>query len=185
MGDRSEANSNAIATACRRAGLAKTIIMKSFTINSATPAATRRIGQAIGKEMQPGDVILLAGPLGAGKTTLVQGMAKGLGVAAGVMSPTFVLMRELEGRMKLYHLDLYRLEKVPEIADLGLDDYLFGEGATVIEWADRAEKLWPADHLRIDFEYSGAKARKLKVTPRGLRYDRLIEQLVKKFEGAR
>ncbi len=153
--------------------------MKSLIINSATPAATRRIGQTIGKELQPGDIILLAGPLGAGKTTLVQGMAKGLDVTGSVMSPTFVLMRELEGRVKLYHLDLYRLEKMPEITDLGLDDYLYGEGATVIEWADRAESLWPDDHLRIDLEYSGAKARKLKVTAHGKRYLEILERLAK------
>ena len=153
--------------------------MKSFTINSATPAATRRIGQTIGKELQTGDVILLAGPLGAGKTTLVQGMAKGLDVTGSVMSPTFVLMRELEGRLKLFHLDLYRLEKMPEITDLGLDDYLYGEGATVIEWADRAESLWPDDHLRIDLEYAGAKARKLKVTAHGKRYVEILERLAK------
>jgi len=153
--------------------------MKSFTINSATPAATRRIGQTIGKELQTGDVILLAGPLGAGKTTLVQGMAKGLDVTGSVMSPTFVLMRELEGRLKLFHLDLYRLEKMPEITDLGLDDYLYGEGATVIEWADRAESLWPDDHLRIDLEYAGAKARKLKVTAHGKRYIEILERLAK------
>jgi tRNA threonylcarbamoyladenosine biosynthesis protein TsaE len=154
--------------------------MKSYTFNSATPAATRRIGLTIGKELQPRDVILLSGPLGAGKTTLVQGMAKGLGVSDSVMSPTFVLMRELEGRLALYHIDLYRLEKMPEIADLGLDDYLYGEGATVIEWADRAEGLWPEDHLRIDLEYSGAKARKLRVSAHGVRYTRLLDQMVKK-----
>ena len=153
--------------------------MKSLTINSATPAATRRIGQTIGKALEVGDVILLAGTLGAGKTTLVQGMAKGLGVFGSVMSPTFVLARELEGRFKLYHLDLYRLEKMPEITDLGLDDYLYGEGATVIEWADRAENLWPDDHLRIDLEYAGAKARKLRVTAHGERYTDMLEQLAR------
>ena len=154
--------------------------MKIYTFNSATTAATRRIGQTIGKELQPGDIILLAGPLGAGKTTLVQGIAKGLGVSGNVMSPTFVLMRELAGRLTLYHFDLYRLEKMPEVSDLGLDDYLYGEGATVIEWADRAESLWPEDHLRIHLEYAGAKARKLKMTAQGTRYTRLLDQMVKK-----
>ncbi len=152
-------------------------------IESKTAAKTRRIGETIGKGLQPGDVILLAGPLGAGKTTLVQGMAKGLGVTGSVMSPTFVLMRELEGRLKLYHLDLYRLDKIPEITDLGLDDYLFGEGATVIEWADRAEALWPDDHLRIDLEYAGDKARKMRVTAHGKRYHEMMDDITAKFGG--
>jgi tRNA threonylcarbamoyladenosine biosynthesis protein TsaE len=160
--------------------------LKPLIIESKTAAMTRRIGEAIGKGLQPGDVILLAGPLGAGKTTLVQGMAKGLGVTGSVMSPTFVLMRELEGRLKLYHLDLYRLEKMPEITDLGLDDYLFGEGVTVIEWADRAEALWPDDHLRIDLEYGAeAKGRKLKVAAHGKRYQKMMDELTAKFGGER
>ena len=150
-------------------------------IESKTAAMTRKIGEAIGKGLQPGDTILLAGPLGAGKTTLVQGMAKGLGVTGSVMSPTFVLARELEGRLKMYHVDLYRLEKMPEITDLGLDDYLYGDGVTVIEWADRAEALWPDEHLRIDLEYNGDKARKLSVTAHGKRYHKMMDQLAAKF----
>lgn len=150
-------------------------------IESKTAASTRRIGEAIGKELKAGDVILLAGPLGAGKTTLVQGMAKGLGVTGSVMSPTFVLARELEGRLKMYHVDLYRLEKIPEITDLGLDDYLYGDGVTVIEWADRAETLWPDDHLRVDLEYAADKGRKLKVTAHGKRYHKMLDALTAKF----
>jgi tRNA threonylcarbamoyladenosine biosynthesis protein TsaE len=159
--------------------------MNSFIVKTSTPSETRRIGQTIGKNLQPGDVILLAGPLGAGKTTLVQGMAKGLGVTGSVMSPTFVLARELEGRLKMYHVDLYRLEKMPEITDLGLDDYLYGDGVTVIEWADRAEALWPDDHLRVDLSYSGDKARKLTVTAHGKRYHNLMDALTLKFAEAR
>jgi tRNA threonylcarbamoyladenosine biosynthesis protein TsaE len=150
-------------------------------IESKTAAMTRRVGEAIGNGLQPADIILLAGPLGAGKTTLVQGMAKGLGITGSVMSPTFVLARELEGRLKMYHVDLYRLEKMPEITDLGLDDYLYGDGVTVIEWADRAEALWPEDHLRIDLEYDGDKARKLKVTAHGKRYHKMMDALAAKF----
>ncbi|KTB48059.1 tRNA (adenosine(37)-N6)-threonylcarbamoyltransferase complex ATPase subunit type 1 TsaE [Dehalogenimonas alkenigignens] len=156
--------------------------MKSISIESKTAAVTRKIGQAIGQGLRPGDVILLAGPLGAGKTTLVQGIAKGLGVMGSVMSPTFVLMRELDGRLKLYHLDLYRLEKMPEIADLGLDDYLFGEGVTVVEWADRATALWPEAHLRIDLEYGeGARGRRLRAEAHGERYRKLLDNLAAKF----
>lgn len=156
--------------------------MKPLIIESKTAASTRRVGEAIGKVLQPGDVILLAGPLGAGKTTLVQGMARGLGVTGSVLSPTFVLMRELEGRLKLFHLDLYRLEKMPEIADLGLDDYLFGEGATVVEWADRAAALWPEDHLRIDLEYNeSTKGRRLRAGAHGERYHRLLNDLAARF----
>ncbi|XUX00107.1 MAG: tRNA (adenosine(37)-N6)-threonylcarbamoyltransferase complex ATPase subunit type 1 TsaE [Dehalogenimonas sp.] len=150
-------------------------------IESKSAVKTRRIGETIGKEFRPGDIILLAGPLGAGKTTLVKGMAKGLGVTGSVLSPTFVLARELEGRLKMYHVDLYRLEKMPEITDLGLDDYLYGDDITVIEWADRAETLWPDDHLRIDLEYTADKARKLKITAHGKRYHEMLDKLALKF----
>ncbi|APV45206.1 tRNA threonylcarbamoyladenosine biosynthesis protein TsaE [Dehalogenimonas formicexedens] len=152
---------------------------------SKSAVVTRRFGEAIGKELKAGDVILLAGPLGAGKTTLVQGMARGLGVTGSVMSPTFVLARELEGRLTMYHVDLYRLEKMPEISDLGLDDYLYGDGVTVIEWADRAETLWPDDHLRIDLAYAGDKARTMNVTSHGKRYHKMMDKLALKFGDKR
>ncbi|MEN8613691.1 tRNA (adenosine(37)-N6)-threonylcarbamoyltransferase complex ATPase subunit type 1 TsaE [Dehalogenimonas sp. THU2] len=157
--------------------------MNSLTINANSPVSTRRIGEAVGKALGSGDVVLLAGPLGAGKTTLTQGLALGLGITESVMSPTFVLMRELKGRLPLYHLDLYRLENLPEISDLGLDDYFYGDGVTVVEWADRAGVLLPEEHLRVDLEYAGNRSRSLCFTARGERYEQLLTGLAARFEA--
>ncbi len=98
--------------------------MKSLKLISHSPEETRDLGVHLGKLAQPGDIYLLSGNLGAGKTCLTQGIAQGLGSQDQALSPTFVLMRELAGRMPLYHIDLYRLDHIEEIADLGLDDYL-------------------------------------------------------------
>lgn len=148
--------------------------MELLIIEATKPADTRKLGRVIGKGLVPGDVLLLSGPLGAGKTTLTQGIARGLDIQSGVMSPTFVLMRELKGRLVLYHLDLYRLENIPEIADLGLDDYFYGDGVTIVEWADRAAGLLPPDHLRIEIDYAGDKARHFRLIACGERYRRLL-----------
>jgi tRNA threonylcarbamoyladenosine biosynthesis protein TsaE len=108
---------------------------------------TRALGERIGRLCEPGDVILLEGDLGAGKTVLAQGIARGLGVLGVVNSPTFTLVKEYRGRVPFYHFDLYRLEDTSEAADLGMDEYLDGEGVCVVEWAERATALWPADYL--------------------------------------
>lgn len=132
---------------------------------------------------RPGDVVLLIGSLGAGKTCLTQGIAWGLGVVDYTASPSFVLMREYKGRLPLYHIDLYRLERVEEVADLGLDDYLYGRGMCVVEWADRALNLMPAEHLLIELTYLSPRRRSLRLEPRGQRYCDLINEL--KMEGQR
>ena len=100
-----------------------------------------------------GDVILLTGELGSGKTCLTQGIALGLGVQGYVRSPTFVLMTRHHGRLTLNHVDLYRMGSPAEAWDLGLDDQLFSDGICVIEWADRAAEIFPADCLWINFDY--------------------------------
>ncbi len=104
---------------------------------SARPEETREIGRRIGELAKAGDLYLLVGNLGAGKTCLTQGIAWGLGIKGFISSPSFVIMREHKGRLSLYHVDLYRMQSVNEIRDLGLDDYLYGKGVCVIEWANR------------------------------------------------
>ncbi|AKG54110.1 ATPase YjeE [Dehalogenimonas sp. WBC-2] len=155
--------------------------MNSIFIYTKTAAATRRIGQYIGKSLEAGSVVLLNGPLGSGKTTLTQGIARGLGISGSVMSPTFVLMRELKGRLPMYHLDLYRLENLPEISDLGLDDYLYGDGVTVVEWADRAGVLLPEDYLKIELGYDGYKGRRLEFTALNEGYAKLLLDIDARF----
>lgn len=110
------------------------------TFISHSPADTEALGERWGREAQPGWVIALSGDLGAGKTQLVKGLARGLGVAARVHSPTFTLVNEYAGgRLRLFHLDLYRLETPEQIHSAGLEDYLQPDGVAVIEWAERME----------------------------------------------
>jgi len=100
-------------------------------------------------------VLSLEGPLGAGKTTLIKGIAQALGISEVVTSPSFTIMSVYEGRLDLYHIDLYRLPSEEEIDDLGLDDYLYGDGISVIEWGDKAGDLLPPDRIRIDIALGG------------------------------
>ena len=118
-----------------------------------SPQQTHEVGRALGEKAQPGDVILLAGPLGAGKTCLTQGIALGLDIHGYVRSPTFVLMTSYQGRLALHHVDLYRIGGSQEAWDLGLDEQLSGDGVCVVEWAERATELFPAQSLWVDLDY--------------------------------
>lgn len=140
-----------------------------LTVNSSSPQETFRLGQAIGELAGPGDVILLSGPLGAGKTCMAQGIARGMGVIESPPSPSYVLVREFSGRLPLYHMDLYRLE-FEEIEELGLEDYLFGKGVCIIEWAEKAASLMPKEHLAIRLSYAGDSERKIVFAAAGNRY---------------
>lgn len=114
---------------------------------------TRELGAAIAAVVTRGDVVLLAGDLGAGKTTLTQGFARGLGVTEQVTSPTFVLMRPYEGRLPLMHVDAYRLEHLQEVIDLGLPEMLDDGAVAVIEWGDVVAPALPPDFLELRLEY--------------------------------
>jgi tRNA threonylcarbamoyladenosine biosynthesis protein TsaE len=138
---------------------------------------TQQVGIGIGKLAEPGDLFLLIGDLGAGKTCLTQGIAYGLDIQEYTLSPSFVIMRELHGRLPLYHMDFYRLENIAEISDLGLDDYLFGKGVCVIEWANRGLTVLPEDHLLIGIKYLADNERSFVIVPRGERYIRMVQQL--------
>lgn len=125
-----------------------------LAITTAAPEETREVGRILGAQAAAGAVFLLTGPLGAGKTCLTQGLAWGLGVAEYARSPTFVIMTRYRGRLPLYHFDLYRINDPLEAWDLGLDEQLFGDGVCVVEWADRAEELFPAEALWIHLDYA-------------------------------
>ena len=148
-----------------------------FELVSHSPADTRRLGVRIGKLAAAGDVYLLTGNLGAGKTCLTQGIASGLDIKEYTLSPSFVIMRELHGRLPLYHADLYRLENLNEIADLGLDDYFYGRGVCVVEWAERALELLPPEHLLINLGHMDAKQRLFRFEPKGRRYQQLATEI--------
>ena len=120
------------------------------------------------KHCRGGEVIALCGELGAGKTTLIKGVAEGLGVRPEeVHSPTFVLMNVYEGRLPLYHFDFYRLDRTDEIVRLDYEEYLGGDGVAVIEWADRMRDLLPSDHLQVDMEHRGEQSRAWRVSAGG------------------
>jgi tRNA threonylcarbamoyladenosine biosynthesis protein TsaE len=147
---------------------------------SSSPEETQGLGARIGELAAPGDVYLLSGPLGAGKTCLTQGIARGLGIVEPVVSPSFVLVRELLGRLPLYHIDLYRLDDIAEIIELGLDEYLYGNGVCVIEWAEKGSGTLPAEHLRFQIDYLSENGRRFRLIASGSHYQEIVSQLKKK-----
>lgn len=146
---------------------------------SQSPEATRQIGVKLARRLAAGDTVFLVGNLGAGKTCLVQGIARGLGISDWAVSPSFVLMRELYGRLPLYHVDLYRLDHLEEIADLGLDDYFYGSGVCVVEWAEKGAAVMPPEHLEIQIDYLSDSERRLRFMHHGKRYRDLIRDFKK------
>ncbi len=118
--------------------------------------ATRSVGEALAPLAHAGDLVVLEGELGAGKTAFTQGFARGLGVEGPVTSPTFTLVHEHRGRMLLHHLDVYRLERLAELADLGLAELLDDGGVTLIEWGDAVVSALPSDHLEVRITFGDA-----------------------------
>lgn len=145
---------------------------------STSPEETRRMAARLARHLKPGDVILMTANLGAGKTTFVQGLAKGLGIKEAAMSPTFIIAQTFEGKKTLHHLDFYRLSK-KEIVEMGIDDYLTGSGAVgpgivVIEWAERFPEIWPTDHLRIAMTIKANKTRRVEFSGIGPRSQEIL-----------
>ncbi len=153
--------------------------MRSLTLNSDSPEQTQLLGSYLGKLAQKADVLLLTGELGTGKTCLVQGIARGLNVEEYAFSPSFVILRQYHGRLPLYHIDLYRLDSLDEIAGLGLEDYFHGGGVCVVEWAEKGQQLLPPDNLLISVQYVAASStkRSIRLKPQGQRYNQLLKQL--------
>ncbi len=131
--------------------------------------ATEQFGRTLGSLAQPGDIITLEGDLGAGKTTLTQFIGQGLMVPEEcyITSPTFSLLHEYPGRLPLYHMDLYRLAGEEEIEELGFEDFLYGQGLTVIEWPERLGTLMPEERLHIELLFQGEEGRKIVLTAIG------------------
>ncbi|WP_028778443.1 tRNA (adenosine(37)-N6)-threonylcarbamoyltransferase complex ATPase subunit type 1 TsaE [Shimazuella kribbensis] len=123
---------------------------------------TRALASQIGSMLSKGSVIALSGELGAGKTTFSQGLAKGLGVEEYVDSPTFSILKIYEGRLPLYHMDVYRLDE-ESMEDLGLDEYLFGDGVCLVEWPSRIDSLLPEETIAIDIEALSTGARAISI----------------------
>ncbi|NEU32164.1 tRNA (adenosine(37)-N6)-threonylcarbamoyltransferase complex ATPase subunit type 1 TsaE [bacterium LRH843] len=151
--------------------------MSEWTITTESPEETKNLAERLGQIVQPGDVITLEGDLGAGKTSFTKGLAVGLGVKRVVNSPTFTIIKEYNGRIPLYHMDVYRLEEGGE--DLGLDEYFYGEGVSVIEWASMISSQLPEDRLEIFINRLGDTTRNITIRSTGVRSSALCKELQK------
>ena len=143
-------------------------------------------GEALGSRLGPGDVVALFGELGSGKTTLAKGIARGAGVGEEVFSPSFTLIHEHRGRVQspskgrvpFYHIDLYRLTGAEDIEQLGLEEYLYGQGIVVIEWADRARGLLHAERIDIGMDFAGDDRRAIQISGTSERMQKIVGLVV-------
>lgn len=152
-------------------------VAEALTVVSRGPGETRRLGARLGRRLRAGDVVLLSGELGAGKTVFVQGLARGLGYGGSVSSKSFVLLGEYQGRsLKLYHADLYRLEEPQQVEELALDEYC-SDGALAVEWPERAPGVFREDHLLVRFTVTGERGRALTLEADSARWRELLRAL--------
>ncbi|MDO5036752.1 MAG: tRNA (adenosine(37)-N6)-threonylcarbamoyltransferase complex ATPase subunit type 1 TsaE [Tissierellia bacterium] len=141
-------------------------------------AASRRLGHQLGQLLKPGDVLAFIGDLGVGKTTLIQALGQALGVKEEMTSPTFTLIHEYQARdLPVYHFDCYRMESPLEFLDIGGEDYLYGSGVCLIEWADMIEEFLPQDYLRLELSRQEDLSRDLKLGASGSRSKEIKEAL--------
>lgn len=152
------------------------------SFESLSPAETRRLGRRLARLLRPGDVVLLQGELGAGKTCFAQGIGSGLRVKEPVKSSSFVLVNEYSGRLHVYHADLFRLEDPLEVFELGLEENA-ADGLLLVEWPDRAPQEMPPEHLIVRFESTGSTSRRITYEARGYRYEQLLSELMQSGEA--
>jgi len=136
---------------------------------------TIALGRALGSRLGPGDVVTLFGELGSGKTTLTKGIACGAGVAEEVFSPSFTLIHEHPGRVPFYHVDLYRLTGEEDVELLGLEEYLYGDGIVVVEWADHALGMLPEERIEIALKVVGEEEREIRIDATSDRLRGIVE----------
>ncbi len=149
------------------------------SILSKSPQQTRELGRKLGKLLQPGDLLCLQGDLGAGKTTLTQGIAEGWGSIDPVSSPTFVMVNlyRAQDGTPLYHMDAYRIESLPEAAQIGIDDML-AEGALILEWPERIEALLPKERIWMTLTHQNETGREIVIAASGERPEKIFGDLV-------
>lgn len=126
---------------------------------------TVALGEKLAKGLSKGDVVALYGDLGSGKTTFTKGIGKGLGAedAGHINSPTFVLIKEYKARLPIYHIDLYRLDNLQDIEDIAIEEYIYGDGVVVIEWAEKINTLLPKKHIAVKFKIKDGDKREIKI----------------------
>lgn len=150
-----------------------------ITVETSSPSETKALGRKIGRRLKSGDILALIGELGAGKTCLVQGLALGLGVSPKdyVASPSFVLVKEYGGRLPVYHIDLFRIKGGKELESLGWEEYLYADGVSIIEWAERAEKRLPPQYLRIELDILSSQRRRIRLKAFGKHYQDILRRI--------
>jgi len=152
--------------------------MNHFTFTAEDETGTARLGAALAQALPMRTVVALYGTLGAGKTRLVQAMAEALGVdRRQVVSPTFVLIQEYQGRQTVYHIDAYRLRDEDEFLQLGPDEYFESGGLVLVEWADRVEGCLPADRVDVCIEVTGPESRRFEISAGGPRCGQVVARL--------
>jgi tRNA threonylcarbamoyladenosine biosynthesis protein TsaE len=167
-----------------RKAVGNTSETEPLKLKSLSSKQTQLVGRQIGKLAQSGDIFLLTGDLGTGKTCLVQGIARGLGVKEYPASPSFVIVREYHGRLTLYHIDFFRLDRIEEIAKLGLEEYLYSNGVCAVEWAEKGLEVLPQGNLLITLDYvsDSDRERIICLEPQGERYRELVRKLKARLE---
>lgn len=158
--------------------------MRELKVQTSSAEETMRLGAALANRLEAGDVVLLHGPLGCGKTTFVRGLAKALGVEGPIRSPSFNLVHEYRTSPPLAHADLYRLTKVEEVESLGLDD-LLNRHALVLEWPDRAPGAFPDDSIWVKFSFVGEAERDIVLCALGPRSEELLVALEEHLASGR
>jgi len=148
-----------------------------FSTNS--PEETICLGRKIGELLEAGGVVALIGNLGAGKTVIANGLCTGLGVKENyITSPTYTIINQYDdGRIPVYHIDLYRLKNSSELYNLGWDEYIYGHGACVIEWADKAAEMLPEEYLMVNIKVTGTNKRQINLQAESSSYKSLLERL--------
>lgn len=149
--------------------------MKTHQVKVHTEVETRQVAAQLAVLLKPGDVVTLEGELGAGKTTFTKGLANGLGVKRHVSSPTFTIIKEYQGELPLYHMDVYRLENSEE--DIGFDEYFNGDGICVVEWAQFINEFLPEERLEIEIQYAGEESRTIQFKAYGTHFEGILREL--------
>lgn len=138
---------------------------------------TEKLGRIIAKCAEKGTVICLDGELGAGKTSLARFIAKELGVKGNIVSPTFTIIKEYEGRLPFYHMDVYRIDSEDDMYDLGYDEYIYSEGVTVIEWSKLIEGILPEERIKIEIKRINDTKREINIDGKGFIFEKLVSEL--------
>nr|WP_187287412.1 tRNA (adenosine(37)-N6)-threonylcarbamoyltransferase complex ATPase subunit type 1 TsaE [Gottschalkia acidurici] len=147
-------------------------------ISTKSPEETEEIGYNIGKSLSGGEIICMVGDLGAGKTTMTKSLARGLEIEDYITSPTFTIVNEYEGRLKLYHFDVYRIGDVEEMYDLGYEEYFYSDGVCIIEWSNLIEDILPKERITIEIKRGiDDNTRDIIIDGTGQKYEDLIKEL--------